>query len=400
MKYLLTIIAAITITGGSTFAQNNIDNVLISIERNNTSLKAIREDVDAQKLENKTGIYLPNPEVEFNYLWGYPGIIGNRNDVNVRQTFDFPTVTGMKKKISDKRNNLLDLQYKAERLDILMQARQYCLDLIYCNAMKDELDRRLEHAEIIAGGYENRLEKGDANILEYNKAKLNLATAKGEAANLETERKSVLAELKRLNGGSDVSMNDREYGDAGLPNSFDEWFARAEQSNPTLEYVKQEVEIAKSSIALNRAMSLPGISAGFMREKVMGEAYQGISVGVSIPLWENKNRVKQAKAALKAGEAKQVDSRLQFYEYLKNLYEKAKGLRSVALEYKQAISSLNNTALLQKALDAGEISLLDYIVELGLYYNAVNLKLNSEREFRKTLAELQKWTAESNLAND
>ncbi|MDR1170677.1 MAG: TolC family protein [Prevotellaceae bacterium] len=388
MKNLLTAIA-VTLCG-ALFARGNIDSVLTAVERNNTALKAVRDELDAQKLENKTGIYLPNPEVEFNYLWGRPGLIGNRNDIAIRQTFDIPTVTGMKKRMSDKRNGLLELRYRAERLDVLFQARQLCIDLIYYGALRHELEQRLEHAAILAGGYKSRLEKGDAAILEYNKAQLNLATVKGEMAGVETERMSVVAELKRLNGGIDVPINGLEYGDAALPDSFDGWFERAEQSNPVLEYVRQEVEIAKNQVSLNRAMSLPGISAGFMREKVTGEAYQGISVGVSIPLWENKNRVKQAKAALKASETRQADSRLQFYEYLKNLYEKAKSMQIAVGEYEQALSSLNSTALLQKALEAGEISLLDCIVELGLYYNAVNLKLNAEREFRKVFAELWK----------
>jgi outer membrane protein TolC len=374
--------------GGSAFAQNDIDGVLNSIEQNNTTLKALKENIEAQKLENKTGIYLSNPEVEFNYLWGNPNNIGNRNDISIRQTFNFSTITGMKKKIADKRNNLLELQYKAERLDILLQARQYCVDLIYYNALKQGLEQRLEHAATLAAGYKNRLEKGDANILEYNKAQLNLATVKGEILSVETERKSILAELKRLNGGIEVYIFDSKYSNAVLPDNFDEWFAQAEQKNPVLEYVKQEVEIAKNQIALNRAASLPNISAGFMREKVVGEAYQGISVGISIPLWENKNKVKQAKAALKANESKQVDTKLQFYEYLKNLYDKTKGLQTSVEEYKLSLSSFNNITLLKKALDAGEISLLDYIVEIGMYYNTVNLVLIAEREFQKTFAEL------------
>ncbi|MDR2286684.1 MAG: TolC family protein [Prevotellaceae bacterium] len=386
MKNLLILIAMIT--GNAIFAQNSIDNVLNGIEQNNTTLKALKETVEAQKLENATGIYLPNPEVEFNYLWGNPNNIGNRNDISVRQTFDLPTVTGVKKKISDQRNSLIELQYRAERLDILLQARKYCLDLIYYNALKQELVRRLEYAVTLADGYKTRLDNGDANILEYNKAQMNLATVKGEMANVETERQSILAELKRLNGGVAVALNDSKYEAVTLPVDFDEWFAQIAQSNPTLEYVRQEVEIAKSQITLNKSMSLPTFSAGFMREKVVGEAYQGISFGISIPLWENKNRVRQARAALKANEAKQSDTRLQFCEYLRNIYERAKNLQSTALVYSQSLSSFDNTALLKKALDAGEISLLDYIIELGLYYNNINLKLNAEREFQKTLAEM------------
>ena len=80
----------------SLYAQNSVNSVLTTIEENNTTLKALRETAEAQKLGNRTGIYLANPEVGFNYLWGKPGDIGNRTDINVKQTFDIPTITGMK----------------------------------------------------------------------------------------------------------------------------------------------------------------------------------------------------------------------------------------------------------------------------------------------------------------
>jgi outer membrane protein TolC len=387
MKNLLLIVIAIA-TGSATFAQKNIDEALASIEQNNTSLKALKEEVEAQKLDNKTGIYLPDPEIEFNYLWGNPNNIGNRNDISIRQTFDFPTVTGMKKKMSDRRNHLLELQYIAEKLYILSQARQHYLDLVYCNMLNRELDLRQEHAKTLVEGYKSRMDAGDANIQEYNKTQLNLLILKGEIAGVETERQSALSELKRLNGGIDMTVDGQEYGDLSLPDNFDEWFAQAEQKSPILKYVKQETEIAKHQVPLNKAMSLPVISAGFMREKVTGESYQGISLNISIPLWENKNRVRQAKATLKANEAKQADSRVQFYEYLKNLYERTKRLQTAASDYRQSLTSLNSAAILKRALDAGEISLLDYIVETGLYYSAVDLKLKAEREYQKALAEL------------
>ena len=40
------------------------------------------------------------------------------------------------------------------------------------------------------------------------------------------------------------------------------------------------------------------------------------------------------------------------------------------------------------ALDVGEISLLNYLVERGLYYDTVNQTLAAERDFEKALAVL------------
>lgn len=86
MKKIIVSILAIIATS-SLFAQNKISDVLGSIEQNNTTLKALRETADAQKLANRTGIFLSDPEIGFNYLWGNPSSAGNRQDINVTQSF-------------------------------------------------------------------------------------------------------------------------------------------------------------------------------------------------------------------------------------------------------------------------------------------------------------------------
>ncbi|MDR0738105.1 MAG: TolC family protein, partial [Prevotellaceae bacterium] len=112
------------------------------------------------------------------------------------------------------------------------------------------------------------------------------------------------------------------------------------------------------------------------------------TLGLSIPLWGNKNRTRQAKAAVRAAESKQADMRLQLYAHLQSVYDRAAGLRDIAAAARQSLQTLNNTALLQKALDAGEISLLDYLVEVGLYYDTVTRALEAERDYERSVAEL------------
>lgn len=369
-------------------AQTTINSVLASIEENNTTLKSLRESADAQKLENRTGIYLDNPEVGFNYLWGNPTDIGNRTDLSVSQTFDIPTITGMKGRLANGRNDLVEWQYKSDRMNILLEAKQYCIELIYYNALKKELDLRLQHAQTIASGYKERMDRGDANILEYNKVSLNLSTVQGEISRIDVERNALLSQLKRLNGGIDVVLNDTQYNQVELPLNFEDWYVQAEEKNPVLAYVKQEIEVSKKQVSLSKAMGLPTFSAGYMSEKVVGQRFQGISLGVSIPLWENKNRVKQAKAAVRAAESRQKDSKQQFYSQIQILYNRAFGLKLTADNYRKSLINVNNTDLLKRALDAGEISLLEYMVEIGLYYDTVNQALEAERDYQKAFAEL------------
>ena len=232
------------------------------------------------------------------------------------------------------------------------------------------------------------MDRGDASILEYNKVQLNLSTVQGEMSRIEVERNALLSELKRLNGGMDVIFEASNYSPASLPVNFEDWYLSAQQKNPLLQYVKQQIEVSKEQVKLGKAMTLPKFSAGYSLERTLGQKYQGISVGISIPLWENKNRVKQAKAGVVAAQAREQDSKQQFYDRLRNLYMRASGLQQTAIAYRESLKALNNTALLMKALDVGEISLLNYIVEIGLYYDTVNQTLAAERDFEKALADL------------
>lgn len=386
-KIIMTLLTVLFLVGAVS-AQNAIDSILLQIGTNNTTLKALQAEAEALKLENKTGLTLTDPEVEFNYLWGTPDQVGTRKDFSVKQNFDAATVFGMKRDVARQKNILIDTDYKAQRMNLLLEAKKICIELIYTNALLEEVGARKQYAEQLMKGYHQRLDNGDANILEYNKVQLGFAMVKGEWQRLNVEKQNLEDELRRLNGGIPVSFNETDYPAELLPADFEEWYAQAEIRNPALEYVRKEIDLNKEQVRLSKAMNLPVLSAGYMREDVVGQHYQGISLGVSIPLWSNKNRVKQAKAAVRAAESRQTDAKTQFYARLANLYAKTAGLQRIVLDYQQTIQESNNANLLKKALQAGEISLLDYMMEMDLYYNSLSQALSAERDYQLALAEL------------
>lgn len=372
-------------------AQKSVDDILIQIEKNNTTLSALRKSIDAQKVGNKTGIFLQNPEVEFNYLWGNPSSIGNRTDFSIRQSFDFPTAYKFKNQISNSKNEQTELEYRKQQKELLLQARNICIDLIYTNALKLEYGKRLNHAQNIAKSYKSKFDAGDTNVLEYNKAQLNLLNLSNKMELLEIDRTALLLELIRLNGGLVIDFAESEFQSAIIPVDFEQWYTQAEQSNPILNWLKQEIEISNKQVSLNKALSLPKVQAGYMSETVVGQQFRGISVGLSIPLWENKNTVKYAKANTVALEAVVADNKVQLYNQLKTLHSKAISLQSNVTEYRSKLQSFNSSDLLKKALDKGEISLIDYIMELSIYYENVNKMLELNRDMNKAVAELNQY---------
>jgi outer membrane protein TolC len=372
----------------SALAQNEYEQMLQQIETNNATLNALRLEAEAKKMNNRTGIYLSNPEIEFNYLWGNPAETGNRKDISIKQSFDFPSVYINKNKISKLENSNIELEYKSQRIDLLLAAKQICIQMTYYKMLAKEYEYRLQNAKNIAAAYKIKLDKGETNAIENNKAQLYLNSIENEIKNIETEQNSLLSELTQLNGGKEIPFSVEKFSDKQLPLNFEQWYAQAEAKNPLLQYIKGQITINKQQVQLNKSLTLPKFTAGYMREQVVGQRFEGISIGLSIPLWENKNRVKQAKIQMKASTANFDDKQIQFYRSLQNLYFKAISLQQTSQKYQKSLSEYNNERLLKKALDAGEISLLDYLLESQYYYELFNKMLETERDYELTISKL------------
>lgn len=374
----------------SAHAQSSFDNVLKEIEMNNTTLKAYREKANADKIGNKTGINMANPEVEFGYLWGNPSGEGNRVDLNVTQSFDFPTAYRYKTQLSDGKNQQVDMIYDQQKVEILQQARLICVELVYQTKMNKILSDRLKQARELSDAYQKSFDQGNIDVLERNKTKLNLLNAEKALQINEVDLNLSKSELQRLNGGLDITEFNR-YSDFTFPLNFIEWFAIVKANNPSLRVAEQEVALSRKQEQLTRALNLPKITAGYASERVSGTTFQGVSVGVSIPLWEGKNTVKHQKAQTVALQMQHEDSELQFRNTLKNQYDKAKKLSLLLKEYEDALSVTSSQDLLKMALDKGQLSLINYLLELSVYYETVDKYLETERDYQLAVAELQQW---------
>ena len=283
---------------------------------------------------------------------------------------------------------LVEVEYRKNRIDILLEAQKLIIEVISYNNLINELNTRLGYTDKIVEAFRKGFDLGENNILDLNKANMELIKVKNDLKKIETERDILNNTLTTLNGGNKIEITASSFGNVSLPADFESWYLTAEASSPLLAYVRANIELNKEEVKYNKSLWAPTITAGYMSEDVVGEKFQGITLGVSIPLWSNKNKIKQAKAAVRAAESAQEDAKLQFYNYIFNLYTRSKALEEVYNNYLVGLTSVDNSALLVKALNAGQISLLDYIMETQLYYELINQKIEAEKEFRISLADL------------
>jgi len=391
MKMIINLLMAVAGLASTALAQSTVDQVLAEIARNNKSIIANNQFQEAQKLTFKTGLMPENPKVEYDYLPGSPADAGTQRDFNVTQGFDFPTAYGKKAKVSGQQIAKLKFEADAFRQNVLLEAKHYCIELIYRNNLAVELSKRFERATSVHQNYKTRLANGQGTVLDLNKASLQLLAIKTELQLNESERNKVLHKLSELNGGKEVVLPDTAYPPAPVVPAFEEMDSLIEANDPVLKIIRKEKEIVAYQVELTKTLTFPKIEAGYHSQAILGQQYRGAHFGLSIPLWENKNKVKAQNANLAWSDLQIQDHRTEHYYRNKQLYEQYLNFKKIVDEYQSLLANANNIELLSKALDKGEISSIEYFLEQSFFYSAYDKLLLSDRELQKAITELYKF---------
>jgi hypothetical protein len=376
----------------TTRAQNSIDQVLKSIETNNKSLQANTKMTDAQKLEAQTGKFLANPSVEWEQMWGNRNNPGSEYTLTVKQSLDFPTTYSNKNKLANLKANTIGFQSAAYRQQLLLNAKQTCIEIIYLRKQKSLLDERLANAETMFALYKKRFESGDANQLELNKIQLELLNAQNQSRLNKAALTAAEEQLRNFNGGNPITFDATDYPTGEELINFDQLQAAFMEADPNLKSLTGDQEIANREVKLSRSLTLPKFDVGYKRNAAKDHvASNGFMVGVSIPLFENKNTVKKAKAQAEFATASLEDNRLNLKTNLQQLYQQAEALQISRADYAKVLEQQRNIELLNKALNAGQLSVIDYFTELTTIYDSHQSYLDVEKEYHSILAQLYQY---------
>ncbi len=373
-------------------AQTSIADVLTSIEANNSELKALAQVVLGQKATASAQNSLVDPTVGFSHLWGAESAQNRKYEISVSQAFDFPSLYVNRNQLKGMKHTLYDTQLASQRQQILLQTKELCLQIVYLNRHIELAQKRQEAADQLAKLYRSRLESGDANIIDVNKIEIEQLNVATNYTRLVNERNACLARLQVMNGGKAIVGLDAltEYPAEELPASFEEWKSQTLQMAPELQLFRQNNEIAEREISLSKAGWLPRFELGYRHSYELGDRFNGLTVGVSIPLFANRKQVKIARAQAVAESFTGNYQALQAEEALQTAYKEAVSLKANLDRY-TTLTSRNQFQLLQKALTVGQISMVEYLVDATQLYEAFENQLSLEYEYRLRLARLYKY---------
>jgi outer membrane protein, heavy metal efflux system len=369
----------------------SLDSVLNLVRSQNKTLKAHQSETEASKMAYRTGLNPENPTAEYEILFGTPKDAGNQQDFALTQRFDFPTSYAYRKQASNEKIKQADYIAKAKGQELLLNVKLDWLSWVYQNQLAASYTERVMAAERLHNAYQKKMTAGDGNILDFNKVKLLLLETRTQLKRTEQQIEQLKQRFVNYTGGKLLGVTAKDYPAAPVIPSFQELDSLIEAGDPLLKIYEAQTRIALKETELNKSLSLPGLAAGYHSQSILGQKYQGIHLGLSIPLWEKKNTVKQKKLEQLAAADRMADHRLEHMQENRVYYQQYEEATYLLKEYKSLLDQLKSEQLLDKALQFGEISVIQYYNEVLSLYKTRDAYLEYGLQQQQAIARLYRF---------
>lgn len=373
------------------FSQSQtIENVLSDIEKNNGTLKAYLKQMESEQIDNNSSNNLQNPELSMYYLpWGQ-NTEGNYHEIQLSQRFDFPTVYSQRKKVNKFKALENNSVYAIKRQEILLEAKKICIDLIYYDKQIRIEQSRLSSASKLYNQNKIRFNEQEVSIIDLNKSKLGWLQTQFKVKDLKVKRQNLLLKIEQLNKGIALIIKptntDQSFNLPPLKTLWDHFLNNA----PEIHFLQNNISSTQMDIGLQKAKGLPKITLGVNKQSIPNTTHLGLYTGFTLPLWENKNKVKSVQVLLKSKE-EYLDNKIEImYSQLEQSYLIYQNKLAYYHEYKETLQTMKNESLLLESYQLGEMSFLRYYSEIQFHRMVEDQLLELENQLYKLKAELLK----------
>ncbi|MBU1014458.1 MAG: TolC family protein [Bacteroidetes bacterium] len=386
---ILNIFLALIICG-SVFAQN-MDEVLHSVLLNNKSIRANNTYLNKLNIEAKTGLTLNNPTISYSHLWDQNNKTGYGEEFEVFQSFDFPSSYAYKNTISNLEIEKTEDSRKLFSIDILLEAKMACIEIIYLKRKKEESKIRANYAMKLVNNIRTKLQNGYTTQFELDKALISEMIIQNEYMDISNLLQKKEDHLVELNGGQAIQLNIADYPEQPIPESLNTLFEHVESVDPLNKLIELEIKIAELNIKLTRIGSLPEFEVGYKLEKSTLDKFSGVILGMSVPLWQNKNKVSVSKINMDHMKSNIVQHENEHYYHIKSIYDDYISASERLSKFQGLWNKLNYLKNIEKALEEGEISTTEYFLELKTLYELKDNLLDIEKDYQLLLSQLNKF---------
>lgn len=370
-------------SSSSTYAE-----ALRKMASTNRSLAALETATDAAKAENLSGLTLSNPQVDFAYQWGSPAETPDKIVLDVSQSFDFATLSGAKKAAARSLNRVAEAEFSIERLKTVAEIDLLMTRAVYLSKLDSLYSAMMDNSSKLVEVLTRANDEGAATSMELNDARMAMAVLRGEQEVNAYDLIETLEQLRSMAGG-ELTWRPAGYMPYTMPLDLASYTEEVAGRDPEVVKAREEVLAAGEQVRLRSREGLPEFSLGYTSEMVKDANYYGVSVGVALPLWGNRGRVKAARAAQAAAEAAVDASRFSSMSRLRLGYGKALALGKVADKCRDIRRECDNSADIELLYKEGKITFQEYLVRMAAFFDLDRRVLDADYAWQQALAEFR-----------
>ncbi len=363
------------------------DKILQQIEQNNLELKASEQQTTANELKAKTSLNLPDPEVSYSSVYTNGRTPGHGTEFTATQSFEFPTYYLSQNKSVKLQKEALTISKRLTRRNVLLAAQLLCIDFIFYQNTAELLDLRKQRADSLYTQLNRSSEEGNLSAITANRFELERLNIQTLVAQNDAAIRQTLQQLHALNGGHPLELAGLNYPIHTLSNDYNKVADEVLPTHLDVSLSLASSEVANQEVKVAKQGFLPKLNAGFKRSTDLMNSMNGFVVGISIPIFSNRNATHSAKAEALNQQLRYNDTKLQAEAWLMSLHNEAMKLKETlnATSVQRLESHLQ---LLDVALHEGHMTLTDYFTECEAIYSSLQTRLTIEHQYQRIVAQI------------
>jgi cobalt-zinc-cadmium efflux system outer membrane protein len=261
---------------------------------------------------------------------------------------------------------------------VLLLARQVMIERIYLNSQQVLLEERLSQARVIHKGFRQKVAAGEEGQLALNQSTLHLVTLESESELTQSKKLNNQLAIKEVTGGVDLEILENNLpANTGL---IRDSIVNAYHQSPDLLIYQQELELKREEKSVMVGQNLPKLWAGYYSETVLGVKFKGFQLGLTVPLWENSNTIKNAKSGVVFAEADAERFNYRQEKEVQQMLNQLDNLEVRIQKFEEALDTGSTLELLALSLESGEISLTEYFYASDFHFRNQLLLLEYKRD--------------------
>lgn len=376
-------VAAAQNPDNSDFYSTPFYGLVSQIATGNSLAMAAQSRAEAETESARAANALENPEIEFERLWS-AGPADDKWNAGISQSFDWPGAYRARSRAAGK----IELAQRESILstyrELTQKAAELGVEIIAANRRIALLEEMHNSMTRLREKYERAWELGETTILDLNKIKIEEIRSASELEQARIERSQLAAELSAFGSDSHaldamLAMTDFPY----LPPLRERgyYLEQAVTDSPDLRYAAAMAAAEAENAKVAAMERYPGFRLGYVHAFEEGTHFNGLSVGLSLPIYSRRHAVNSARYLAEAAQFENSVARIELESNVAADYASAEKLHRQMEQYAPLVENVNNLALLRKALDGGEMSLLDYLQETNYFLAARTDYLTLNRDY-------------------